>query len=116
MPSRSLQREMSDPDKADDMDRILDYLVPTGLKLGLGRIGFHTFRHRYRAWLDETGVPVGGQQKLMRHAHVSAAMDQRLRPGLAQSQSACRATTLAKVCHSADHHSINKGNCGCVSG
>jgi integrase len=27
-----------------------DYLVPTGLKLGLGRIGFHTFRHTYRAW------------------------------------------------------------------
>jgi integrase len=26
-----------------------DYLVPTGLRLGLGRIGFHTFRHTYRA-------------------------------------------------------------------
>src|SRR6185312_518376 len=26
-----------------------DYLVPTGLELGLGRIGFHTFRHSYRA-------------------------------------------------------------------
>ena len=36
-----------------------DYLVPAGLKLGLGRIGFHTFRHTCRAWLDETGAPVG---------------------------------------------------------
>jgi integrase len=45
-----------------------DYLVPTGLQLGLGRIGFHTFRHTYRAWLDETGAPVGVQQK-------SAALD-----------------------------------------
>jgi len=53
-----------------------DYLVPAGLKLGLGRIGFHTFRHTYRAWLDETGAPVGVQQKLMRHAHVSTTMDQ----------------------------------------
>jgi len=53
-----------------------DYLVRTGLKLGLGRIGFHTFRHTYRAWLDETGAPVGVQQKLMRHAHVSTTMDQ----------------------------------------
>ena len=53
-----------------------DYLVPTGLKLGLGRIGFHTFRHSYRAWLDETGAPVGVQQKLMRHAHISTTMDQ----------------------------------------
>src|SRR6266481_3899807 len=53
-----------------------DYLVPTGLQLGLGRIGFHVFRHTYRAWLDETGAPVGVQQKLMRHAHVSTTMDQ----------------------------------------
>ena len=52
-----------------------DYLVPTGLQLGLGRIGFHTFRHTYRAWLDETGAPVGVQQKLMRHAHISTTMD-----------------------------------------
>jgi integrase len=47
-----------------------------GLKLGLGRIAWHTFRHTYRAWLDETGAPVGVQQKLMRHAHVSTTMDQ----------------------------------------
>lgn len=53
-----------------------DYLVPTGLELGLGRIGFHTFRHSYRAWLDETGAPMGVQQKLMRHAHISTTMDQ----------------------------------------
>jgi integrase len=53
-----------------------DYLVPVGLKLGLGRIGFHTFRHTYRAWLDETGAPMGVQQKLMRHAHISTTMDQ----------------------------------------
>jgi integrase len=53
-----------------------DYLVPTGLQLGLGWIGFHMFRHTYRAWLDETGAPVGVQQKLMRHAHVSTTMDQ----------------------------------------
>jgi integrase len=53
-----------------------DYLVPTGLQLDLGRIGFHTFQHTYRAWLDETGAPVGVQQKLMRHAHISTTMDQ----------------------------------------
>lgn len=53
-----------------------DYLVPVGLQIGLGRIGFHMFRHTYRAWLDETGAPVGVQQKLMRHAHVSTTMDQ----------------------------------------
>src|ERR1700722_3820600 len=45
-------------------------------EIGLGRIRFHTFRHTYRAWLDETGAPVGLQQKLIRHAHVSTTMDQ----------------------------------------
>jgi integrase len=46
------------------------------LKLGLGRVGFHTFRHTYFMWLDETGGSVGVQQKLMRHAPVSTTMDQ----------------------------------------
>jgi integrase len=31
-------------------------------------IGWHTFRHTYRSWLDDTGAPMGVQQKLMRHA------------------------------------------------
>jgi integrase len=53
-----------------------DYLIPMSLQLGLGRIGFHTFRHTYRAWLDETRAPVGVQQKLMRHAHISTTINQ----------------------------------------
>jgi integrase len=28
-----------------------------------------------RAWLDETGAPLGVQQKLMRHAHISTTED-----------------------------------------
>jgi integrase len=51
-------------------------LVPAGVKLGLGRIGFHTFRHTYRAWLDETGAPMGVQKKLDATPHISTTMDQ----------------------------------------
>ena len=40
-----------------------------------GQIGWHTLRHRYRAWLDETGAPLGEQQKLMRHANISTTMN-----------------------------------------
>jgi len=61
------------PYHADSMRA--DHVAPAGLQLGLGRIGFHTFRHTYRAWLDETGAPMGVQQKLMRHAHISTTMD-----------------------------------------
>ncbi|MGD0445510.1 MAG: site-specific integrase [Edaphobacter sp.] len=38
-------------------------------------VGWHTFRHTYRSWLDDTGAPVGVQQKLMRHAQVSTTMN-----------------------------------------
>jgi hypothetical protein len=36
--------------------------------------GWHTFRHT-RSWLDDTGAPVGVQQKLMRHPQVSITMN-----------------------------------------
>jgi integrase len=34
-----------------------------------GPIGWHTLRHSHRAWLDETGAPLGIQQKLLRHTN-----------------------------------------------
>jgi integrase len=37
----------------------------------LDNVGWHTFRHTYRSWLDDTGAPIGVQQKLMRHADIS---------------------------------------------
>jgi integrase len=50
----------------------LRFLTIRGLGDG---IGWHTFRHTYRAWLDATGAPIGVQQKLMRHAQVSTTMN-----------------------------------------
>lgn len=50
-------------------------LKPVGARLGLPGIGWHTFRHTYRSLLDETGAPVGVQQKLMRHANVATTMN-----------------------------------------
>lgn len=38
-------------------------------------VGWHTFRHTYRSWLDDTGAPIGAQQKLMRHAQISTTMN-----------------------------------------
>jgi len=40
-------------------------------KSKLGDVGWHTFRHTYRSWLNDTGAPMGVQQKLMRHADIS---------------------------------------------
>ena len=51
-----------------------DILVPVGRKIGIDRLGWHTFRHSYRSMLDVCGAPVGVQQKLMRHAQVTTTM------------------------------------------
>jgi len=52
-----------------------DYIRPAARKLGLDGVGWQTFRHTYRSWLDDTGTPIGVQQKLMRHAQVSTTMN-----------------------------------------
>ena len=50
-------------------------LTPAAQKVGLSEIGWHTFRHTYRSLLDETGAPIGVQQKLMRHSNVATTMN-----------------------------------------
>jgi integrase len=52
-----------------------DYIRKAALQAGLANVGWHTFRHTYRSWLDATGAPVGVQQKLMRHAQVATTMN-----------------------------------------
>jgi integrase len=51
-----------------------DYIRPAGEKLKLEHVGWHSFRHTYRSWLDATGAPLGVQQKLLRHAHIGTTM------------------------------------------
>ncbi len=38
-------------------------------------VGWHTFRHSYRSWLDDTKAPVGVQKELMRHASIQTTMN-----------------------------------------
>lgn len=50
-------------------------LRPKGEQIGVMGLGWHTFRHTYRSLLDETGAPIGVQQKLMRHSNVATTMN-----------------------------------------
>jgi integrase len=50
-------------------------LKPKGEDVGIPGLGWHAFRHTYRSLLDETGAPVGVQQKLMRHSNVATTMN-----------------------------------------
>lgn len=52
-----------------------NYLRPIGTALGIEKLGWHTFRHSFRSWLDETGASVGVQKDLMRHANISTTMN-----------------------------------------
>jgi integrase len=47
-----------------------------GVAAGIGGdIGWHTFRHSYRSWLDETGAPLTVQKELMRHASIQTTIN-----------------------------------------
>jgi integrase len=42
---------------------------------GISKLGTHSMRHTYRAWLDAVGTPIAVQQKLMRHADIRTTMN-----------------------------------------
>jgi integrase len=44
-------------------------LKPKGEEVCIAGLGWHTFRHTYRGFLEETDAPIGVQQKLMRHSN-----------------------------------------------
>jgi integrase len=51
------------------------HIGPAAVSCGIGRIGWHTFRHTFRSLLDETGAPLKVQQELMRHADIRTTMN-----------------------------------------
>lgn len=52
-----------------------EIITAAAKKAGLERVGWHTLRHSYRSWLDETGAPMTVQQNLMRHASITTTMN-----------------------------------------
>jgi integrase len=53
-----------------------DHLREAGKQAGLGDgIGWKTFRHSYRSWMDDTHAPLGVQKELMRHASIQTTMN-----------------------------------------
>jgi integrase len=52
-----------------------NWLVPAAQKAGIGRIGWHTFRHSHSTLLHALGVDLKVQQELLRHADVRTTMN-----------------------------------------
>jgi integrase len=52
-----------------------NWLVPAAKKVGIGRIGWHTFRHSHSTMLHALGVDLKVQQELLRHADIRTTMN-----------------------------------------
>jgi integrase len=52
-----------------------NWLVPAANKAGIGRIGWHTFRHSHSTLLHALGVDLKVQQELLRHADIRTTMN-----------------------------------------
>ena len=51
-----------------------DHLIPAGRKVGIQSLGWHDFRHTYRAMMGELDIPLEQQKTLMRHADISTTL------------------------------------------
>lgn len=51
------------------------HLVPAGKAAGIGRVGWHTFRHTYSTLLRAFGVDVKVQQELLRHSDIRTTLN-----------------------------------------
>ncbi len=53
-----------------------NHIREAGKEAGLGDgIGWKTFRHSYRSWMDDTHAPISVQKELMRHASIQTTMN-----------------------------------------
>jgi integrase len=45
------------------------------MRAGIGKIGWHTFRHSYSTMLRAVGVDIKVQQELLRHSTIQSTMN-----------------------------------------
>jgi len=50
-------------------------LKPAAVRAGVGRIGWHTFRHTYSTMLRSLGTDIKVQQELLRHSTIQSTMN-----------------------------------------
>jgi integrase len=58
-----------------DSTILANYIKPAALKLGIINLGWHTFRHSYKSWMDKARVTPGAMKDLMRHEEIDTTMN-----------------------------------------
>jgi integrase len=56
-------------------DILRRHIKPAAVRAGLGKIGWHTFRHSYSTLLRSMGADIKVQQELLRHSTVQSTMN-----------------------------------------
>ncbi|PYX84060.1 MAG: hypothetical protein DMG70_07470 [Acidobacteria bacterium] len=54
---------------------LYEMITEAATRAKLDGVTWHTLRHTYRSWLDETGAPMTVQQNLMRHSDIRTTMN-----------------------------------------
>jgi len=52
-----------------------DHIQPAAVSAGVGKVGWHTFPHSYRAWLKRFATPTEIQKDLMRHSNLRTTLE-----------------------------------------
>jgi integrase len=56
-------------------DVLLRHLKPAAMRAGIGKVGWHTFRHSYSKMLRNAEVDIKVQQELLRHSTIQSTMN-----------------------------------------
>jgi len=54
---------------------LTDHIKPAGQRAGIGKIGWHTFRHTFSSILHDAGTNMAVQKELLRHANIQTTMN-----------------------------------------
>jgi integrase len=54
---------------------LTDHIKPAAERAGIGKIGWHTFRHMFSSVLHDAGTSMAVQKELLRHADISTTMN-----------------------------------------
>jgi integrase len=54
---------------------LTDHIKPAALRAGIGKVGWHTFRHTFSSLLHQTGTKLAVQKELLRHADIQTSMN-----------------------------------------
>jgi site-specific recombinase XerD len=54
---------------------LADHIKPAARRAGIGKVGWHTFRHTFSSILHNAGTNMAVQKELLRHADISTTMN-----------------------------------------